>query len=266
MSNINGYIYQRLRELGLSESASRDVYRKVKIQSYNQEAIIWVKGSAICTLNFVISGLVAAAIPCKLSRIMPVSIYGEKSWFGEQSIINEKVSYADYICLLQTDLMCIPAADVIRLMEIEIGFSMKMAKIISWRAQRTSEMLMIMRLGSPCLRVVTGICQFAEALAYNSTRPPTIGFGEGLVIPVKQDVIASMCGVSRTIFSERVQRLSSEGWLRVSYGKIELLSLNSWLKLAALQRTKKFENLNSSLEELLGELGRYEGLGLPSLQ
>jgi hypothetical protein len=82
-----------------------------------------------------------------------------------------------------------------------------------------------MKFGNPCLRVLMGLSQFAEALFYHSDRPPTIGFGLGLEIPVNQKLLADLCGVTRTIFSEYGQKLAAEGWLTISYGKLEILSL-----------------------------------------
>ena len=57
-----------------------------------------------------------------------------------------------------------------------------------------------MKLGNPCLRVVMGLAQFAEALSYRAERPPTIGFGEEGCSTVPQNTLASLCGVSRTLF------------------------------------------------------------------
>ena len=53
----------------------------------------------------------------------------------------------------------------------------------------SAETLALMKFGNPCLRVVMGLSQFAEALFYHSDRPPTIGFGQGVEIPVKQKLL-----------------------------------------------------------------------------
>ena len=113
---------------------------------------------------------------------------------------------------------------------------------------------MLMKFGNPCLRVVMGLSQFAEALFYHSDRPPTVGFGQGVEIPVKQKVLADLCGVSRTIFSEFAQKLAAEGWLSISYGKLEILSLQNWHNFSNIQRERKLNELNPTFEELLKEL------------
>ena len=115
-------------------------------------------------------------------------------------------------------------------------------------------MLMLMKLGNPVLRVVVGLSQFIEALAYNSERPPTVSYGDGVQLPLKQAAVASLCGVSRSTFSEVAQKLAANGWLRLAYGKVEILEHHTWNNFAQKQRARSFNNLNPHLDELLREL------------
>ncbi len=110
---------------------------------------------------------------------------------------------------------------------------------------------MLMKLGNPCLRVVMGLAQFAEALAYRSERPPTVAFGEGVEIPIAQTTLASLCGVSRTLFSEDVQQLAQQEWLKLHYGKLEILNIATWLRFARRQREDNVNTLNPTIAELL---------------
>lgn len=249
-----GYAYQKLRQLGLTEDAARVQAKETKLVSLDTNATVWRKGAEVKTYNCIISGLVSAAVSTESSTQSPIAIYGEHTWFGEFSILNNKPAYADFVCLLPTEMLTLPAANINELINSEQNFAVKMAKMVSWRAQKTAEMLMIMKCGNPCLRVIMGISQFAESLAYYSDRPPTIGYGEGLTIPVKQEVLASLCGVSRTKLSEFVLQLERSGWLRISYGKIEILSLQTWHRFSALQRERRFSRLNPDIHELLIEM------------
>jgi CRP-like cAMP-binding protein len=246
--------YQQLRNVGISQEKALQMAAFIKISSFEEGQVIWSKGSKIDSWRFIITGLVAASIESPSGLLMPISIYGEGSWFGEQSIINRKTSYADFVCLASTEVMSISGEIVVELMETQPTFALYLTRLMAWRVQKTSEMLMLMKFGNPCLRVVMGLSQFAEALFYHSDRPPTIGFGQGVEIPVKQKVLADLCGVSRTIFSEFVQKLAAEGWLTISYGKLEILSLQNWHKFSNKQRERQFNNLNPPLEELLMEL------------
>ncbi len=258
----SSYILQRLRKLGLSDSVAAQTATVVKVQSFDAGRKIWAKGSEISHWQYIIGGLVTASVATTNSESTPLSIYGMGAWFGEQSIINRKPSFADYVCLTSTEVLTLPAATFDTLFVQEAHFARYVAKLMAWRVQKTSETLTLMKLGNPCMRVVMGLAQFAEALAYKSERPPTIGFGEGVEIPIAQTTLASLCGVSRTLFSEYVQQLAQEGWLKISYGKLELLNIDTWHAFARSQREDSVSNLNASIRELLQVL---HGLGGPAL-
>ena len=115
-------------------------------------------------------------------------------------------------------------------------------------------MLTLIKFGSPCLRVVMGLSHFAEELTFHAPPIDIRNPDHSVEIPVKQKLLADLCGVSRTIFSEYVQKLSCEGWLRISYGKLEILSVHRWLEFSNKQRARKFNNLNPTFPELLAEL------------
>ena len=248
------YAYCQLVRIGLSDARARVVANKLKIHSYDANEQICAKGDYLEYWHLIITGLVSASTPVSETESVPISLYGESSWFGEQSIINKKPNYANYICLTQTDVLSLPATLLHQLLEEDQPFATYVARLVAWRAQRASEMLMLMKLGNPVLRVVMGLSQFIEALAYNSERPPTIGFGEGVELPLKQAAVASLCGVSRSIFSEVAQKLAANGWLRLAYGKVEILEHHTWNKFAQKQRARSFNNLNPHVDELLREL------------
>ena len=258
MFNRSSYIknlgYKRLRYLGASDANALGFSTSIVSSKFETGEVVWSKGANIDAWYFILSGMVVATLPTSEKGTVPIGIYGPNSWFGEQSILNRKPSYVDYQCLTAVEVLSVSAATVLELLECDVGFSSSVAKLMSWRAQHNSEVLMLMKLGSPSLRVVMGICQFAETLAYNADRPPTIGFGEGIEIPVKQEVIASLCGVSRSRLSTYLQVLASHGWLRIAYGGIEIIALEAWQRFSNLQRLRTFGRLEPTMDELLAEL------------
>ncbi|ABE47239.1 Crp/Fnr family transcriptional regulator [Polaromonas sp. JS666] len=253
---MSNYAVQTLRRAGIPEPVARSVASKLKIKSYDAQHIIWTKGGQIDSWQFIMSGLVAAAAPTQGAQSIPIKIYGPGSWFGEQPILNRMPSYLEFSCLTPTQVITMPTALLWEIFDTEPGFSRYIAKLTAWRVQKATEMLMLMKLGNPCLRVVMGIAQFAEALASRSERPPTDGLDGGIEIPVKQNVIASLCGVSRTLVSEYLQRLAADCWLSVSYGRIELLSIGVWQRFTRSRRVHPMHHTNPTMDELLIELYR----------
>ena len=246
-----GYVYTRLRRLGLPDALAVQTAPLVKVQAFVAGKKIWTKGGEVQHWQYIMDGLVSASIPTTNSESTPISVYGKGAWFGEQSIINRKPSFADYVCLTPTEVLCMPAATFDTLFSQEPEFARYVAKLMAWRVQKTSETLTLMKLGNPCLRVVMGLAQFAEALAYRSERPPTVAMGEGVEIPIAQNTLASLCGVSRTLFSEYVQQLAQNEWLKLHYGKLEILNIATWLRFARRQREDHVNTLSLTIAELL---------------
>ncbi len=250
----DSYILKRLRHLELTDQVAARVAKDISVRSFDAGDVIWAKGSMISAWHFIIHGLVSAAIPTANSDATPISMYGDGAWFGEQTIINRKPSYASYVCLVPTEVLSMPAERFDQLFLEDAMFARFVAKLVAWRVQKISETLMLMKLGNPCLRVVMGLAQFAEALSYRSERPPTVGFGDGLEIPVSQATLASLCGVSRTLFSEYAQALSNDGRLKLSYGKIEVLTPHAWHAFAQRQRADDSADLAPTMAQLLLQL------------
>lgn len=249
-----GFKYQQLRNVGITHEKALQLAANVKISSYEEGHVIYLKGAKPDAWKFIISGLVAESVDSPHGTLMPISIYSEGAWFGEQSIVNENPSYADFVCISPTEVMSIASETVVQLMAAQPGFVLYLTRLMAWRSQQTSEMLTLIKFGSPCLRVVMGLSHFAEELTFHAPQTDARNPQRGVEIPVKQKLLADLCGVSRTIFSEYVQKLASKGWLRISYGKLEILSVRNWLEFSDKQRARKFNNLNPSFPELMTEL------------
>ena len=257
-----GFKYLQLRKVGISHDKSLQLAATLKVTSYDEGHVIYLKGARPDAWKFIIAGLVAESVDSPQGALMPISIYGEGAWFGEQSIINSNPSYADFVCISSTEVMSVSHELVHELMAAQPAFVLYLSRLMAWRSQQTSEMLTLIKFGSPCLRVVMGLSHFAEEIMCLPTceiDPEPREFPEtGVEIPVKQKLLADLCGVSRTIFSEYVQKLASEGWLRISYGKLEILCPENWLKFSGKQRARKFNNLCPTFREVLDELAREE--------
>lgn len=249
-----GFKYQQLRNVGISHEKALQLAMAVKVSSYDEGHVIYLKGAKPDAWKFIISGLVAESVDSPHGSLMPISIYSEGTWFGEQSIVNEIPSYADFVCISATEVMSIASGAVLELMTAQPDFVLYLTRLMAWRSQQTSEMLTLIKFGSPCLRVVMGLSHFAEELTFQSLRAECPNSNVAVEIPVKQKLLADLCGVSRTIFSEYVQKLASEGWLRISYGKLEIQKVHNWIEFSNKQRARKFNNLNPSFPELLTEL------------
>jgi CRP/FNR family cyclic AMP-dependent transcriptional regulator len=246
------YIYQLLKGLGLDESSVLQMLPRVKMAAFDSGDVIWAKGGQVTAWTYIISGLVGASVPLQEGGCIQVNVYGRRTWFGEEALLNRYPSCLEYVCLSPVRAVSIPAVETLTAFQNEPEFSRYIALLMAWRSRQHSEMIVLMKQGSPPLRVVMGLALFAEALNYNSSRPPSHGLeGPSLEIPVKQSVVASVCGVSRGVFSEALQRLAAAGWLRVNYATLELRSAQTWLRFSRQQRQARVNVAKPSMEELL---------------
>lgn len=247
---MSDFYQQVLRNLGVAEAHRPDAMRNLKIVSMGKDEVIWPSSSWPDAWIMVISGMVAATAPTT-EHLMPICVYGPYAWFGEQPIINSTPTYLQYVCSTDVQLLKMPAQQFLHLMGCDLTFTQHVSALMAWRSQRQSDGLALMRLGSTPVRVVMGLTQFAEALLSRSSRPPIEGLNGCVVLPVKQDFIARMCGVSRSLFSGCVQELEANGWLRISYGTLELKSIEVWCDVARRLNERRLKAGDVTLKQLL---------------
>lgn len=253
---MTDYAIQSLCRLEIPDPVARSVAARLNVRSYDAHRVVWAKGGRPESWQFIISGLVAAATPMLGAASVPIKIYGPDSWFGEQPILNAMPSSAEFFCLAPTQVLVMPKDLFFDLFDTEPGFSRHIAKLTAWRLQEASEMLTLMKLGNPCLRLVIGMGQFAEALAFHSEHPLSNDPHGKVELPVTQAIIASLCGVSRTLASTFLQHLVASGFVSISYGRMELLSIETWIRFSKARRAQLLAHNNPTIDEVLIELSR----------
>jgi hypothetical protein len=85
-----------------------------------------------------------------------------------------------------------------------------------------------------------GLALLAEAMLNGAHLPmPLLSVGvvsDRLEIPLKQALLAAMCGVSRGIFSICIKQLANAGWCEIQYATISLLQIEAWVHFSSAQR------------------------------
>lgn len=247
------YAFQQLLKVDMSEASAVKACGHIKVASKQTGKVIQNRGESFDNWYFIINGLLSAALKSHDESSTSLALLGSGTWFGEYSIINSKPCLWDYVALQDCDLLVLPGKVFTEILESDAGFSLYITKSLAWRSHHVGEMLILMKLGNPPLRVMMGISQFVAALAYKNERPPTIAFGEGVRIPLNQTMLSDLCGVSRSIFSGVIQHLVKKEIIRVSYGELEIYSIRPWMQFAAKKRKERFLNLNPTIDDLVKE-------------
>ncbi len=249
------YAYQLLKGLGFSEQRVRRVLPRLAVETLEPNQVICHKGSQQESWIHIVSGMVNAGIPDHDGGITPISIFGPGTWFGEVSILNRQAVVLELVCLSPVRILKVPVHEVVEAFDHEPDFSRHLARLFAWRTQQYAEMLTLMRLGNPSLRVVLGLALFAEALHSSNSHFPTNDLADQLDIPLKQSLLAALCGVSRGVFSECVQQLAATGWLRLNYATLALAQTRVWHRFSSEYRKNRLNRVKPSMQEILSMMG-----------
>jgi CRP-like cAMP-binding protein len=240
----------------MSETMAFRLSKVTRIVSFEDGETIWAKGKPAEAWCHIVKGCVGITTNSKKDTFEPLGVFSENSWFGEQHIISNTVTHADYVCLSETELLMIPKAHVSDCLEQDVGFSIYLARLMAWRIQKTSESLMLMKSENRGMRVVMGLYSISELISRGFNQPQLSGRDVKVKIPFTQSLLASFCGVSRTIFSQHVRKLFNAGLLNLSYGSIEIKDLDKWEQFAELQKLRNDTHAIMSIEDMLLEFDR----------
>jgi CRP-like cAMP-binding protein len=243
--------YQLLKNIGLTDARVIRMLPGIKSQVCEADQVICTKGDKRQPFFYILRGLVCVSKPCEDSEHNPINIFGPGTWFGEAGFLNDQTSGFNYLCLTPAHLLNIPFGDAVDAFEHDASFARYLARLTQWRDQQHAEMLTLMRIGSPALRVVMGLCLLSEALLSNSSHMPINRLDDALEIPLKQSLLAGLCGVSRGIFSVCLQQLAAAGWLNINYATIEIKSIQTWQHFLNSQRHSRQNTSKPSMDEIL---------------
>ncbi len=203
--------------------------------------------------SFIVNGIVGTSIATDDGSTLSLEVYGPWSWFGEQSIFTSQTNLIEYVCLTDVDLITLPS-DLVRGWLVTVPeFAQYISRMMANRLQLGAEMLALQKLGRPSAKVVLGLAQLVTSLANQDSGE----YQGNISIPFSQGLFASLCGVSRTVFSSNVLQLEKKHWLALTYSSIELIDISRWRALMELYRIKFEVSLMTSVDEIIDGAERY---------
>ena len=133
-------------------------------------------------------------------------------------------------------------------------FSNFVGQLTAWRNQRCAEMLMLMKTGSPALRVTMGLALLSESLRWKASPMPDFSDTFNYEIPLKQSYLAALFGVSRGVISLHLQQLAASNVLELHYAKVVLQSIPSWDHFIEHYRRNRFNDVKPNMGTLISLL------------
>lgn len=253
---MSKFFHQLLRDLHLSDQRILKMLPLLSIRSYEAGDIIWNKGQPVLAWSCVMTGLVAASQPLVHGGMTPLQVHGPHAWFGEQALLGGQPSMLDYVCMTPVELIRMRQSCLEDALREDAEFMRFMLQLLAKRVEHHTQWQLLLRLGGIPLRVVMGLAQFALH------QPPSLAAqwqqqsDDAVDISLSQDQIAAVCGVSRTLFSECLQRLAKAGWVKLRYGGMSMQSASAWRLFARQWPQRQSSVSRQSMNELLEELSQ----------
>jgi len=239
---------QILVKLGLTEPSARAIAPKLSIASYDVGQPVWLQNQLLSAWCFMMTGIVVGTSPRLNGQRLPMTLHGPQSWFGEVALLNDEPSVLDYVCATDVQLIRMPVQTFRQVVAAEPGFNAHMLRMTARRSQLQMDLIISLKVDSPTVRTMLGLAQIADALSASWDGK------DALAVPIKQSLVAAMCGVSRTLLSHYLQALQLAGWVRVHYSRLELVNPRAWVRMAhTMHRHRLFER-QVAIEDMVREL------------
>ena len=139
------------------------------------------------------------------------------NWFGEISLIDRLPRTHDATALGDAEVLAMPRAAFDRMMR-RPAFALAVCRLLAGRVRSLYGMVEDATLRSTRARVARRLLLLARG-------GPSVERAPRPVVPVSQEALAMMLGVSRQTLSKELQGLAREGAVELGYGRIAIASV-----------------------------------------
>jgi CRP/FNR family cyclic AMP-dependent transcriptional regulator len=138
-------------------------------------------------------------------------------WFGEGSLLKTEPRRYDIVALRASQVAFVPRATFMRLLDTSLGFNRFVLTQLNERLAQFIGMVEHDRLLGPDARIARCLSGLFNPHLY-----PRIG----LALPISQEELGQLAGMSRQRVNQALKRLEQEGLLKVGYGGITVQNLD----------------------------------------
>ncbi len=173
--------------------------------------VVCRKGEAVEAWVGVVDGLVKMANVSADGKPTSFVGVGAGGWFGEGSLLKDEPRRYDIVALRESAVAYMPKATFMWLLDTSMPFNRFIITQLNERLGQFIGMVEHDRLLGPEARL-------AHCLA--SMFNPVLYPGVKMSLPISQEEIAQLAGLSRQRANQALQRLEQAGLLRIDYGGI----------------------------------------------
>ena len=164
----------------------------------------------------VLDGMVKMMISTPSGRASTFTSIPAGGWFGEGSLLKTEPRRYDVVALRESRIARVPRRTFEWLVNTSIPFNRFLLVQLNERLGQFIAMVEHDRLLGPDARLARGL-----AALFN----PHLYPGIGATLPISQEEIGQLVGLSRQRVNQALKRLQQRGLLRVEYGGVTVLDL-----------------------------------------
>ena len=174
------------------------------------------KGESVDHWIGVVDGLVKMANVSVEGKPMSFTGIGTGGWFGEGSLLKDEPRRYDIVALRESQIAYMPRATFARLLDTNFAFNRFLLVQLNERLGQFIAMIEHDRLRGPEARLARSLAGLFNPVLYP---------GIGSSLPVSQEELGQLVGLSRQRVNQALKCLESEGLVRVEYGSVSVLDL-----------------------------------------
>lgn len=172
----------------------------------------------------VVSGGIKASSLREDGKEAILAVLEPGNWFGEISLLDGLPRTHDATAARDAEVLVLPHAGFERMMK-RPAFALAICRMLAARVRSLYGMVEDATLRSTRARVARRLLLLARGDATQAREPRP-------VVPVSQEALAMMLGVSRQTLSKELQAMARAGAIALGYGRIEIASVGRLQALA----------------------------------
>ena len=214
-------LHDLLRASSWAPSLSPGEFARIEAETLTRAcpagSLVCRKGEAVEHWIGVVTGLVKMANVSADGKPTSFTGMGAGGWFGEGSLLKDEPRRYDIVALRASQIAYMPRATFMRLLDNNMAFNRFLLIQLNERLGQFIAMVEHDRLLGPDARL-------ARCLAglFN----PHLYPGVGPSLPISQEELGQLAGLSRQRVNQALKRLEQERLLRVEYGGVTVLDLD----------------------------------------
>lgn len=204
--------------LGELDAAQQERVRRDLVErELRAGAFVCRKGEAVEHWIGVLRGIVKVSNVSTAGKAVTLTGIAAGGWFGEGSLLKDEPRRYDVVALRDSRIAYLPRATFHWLLDTSIAFNRHLLGQLNERLGQFISTVEIDRLLGPDARVARCLAQLFNPLLYP---------GVGTRLEIAQSEIGFLTGLSRQTVNRALQRLERDGFVKLEYGALTVVSLD----------------------------------------